>query len=177
MKPYLPLLLALALPVKLLAQAATPSASPTPATVSAGLWKCQLPGGTYEVALRSIISVSSHEYVIDNAARVTEVNVDTSGSLVVRFYYLEPNTPTSLPGGLGASTIEKAQALLTEAGSRTGATDAWQKVVKSYPTTTHAHTIEYRLSSKDQLTALFTSVETAFRLGKPAVYTVAGAAQ
>ena len=113
--------------------------------------------------------------MIDNAARVTEVNVDTSGSLVVRFYYLEPNTGVTPPPGLGAATYDKAQSLLTEAQNRTGTADAWQKVVKSYPTTTHAHTIEYRLASKDQLTALFTSVETAFRTGRPSVYAVAGA--
>ena len=51
--------------------------------------------------------------------------------------------------------------------------DAWQKVIKSYPTTTHAHTVEYRLSSKDQVNALFTSVETAFRTNKNTVYQVA----
>ena len=61
------------------------------------MWRCELPGGIYEVALRSIISVSSHEYIVDGAARVTEVNVDTNGSMVVRFYLLEPITPTS-PG-------------------------------------------------------------------------------
>ena len=169
------LLSLLAAPALLLAQTpgATPAPSGTPATTP-GLWKCQLPGGTYEVAVRSMISVSSHEYVVDNVARVTEVNIDTAGSLVVRFYYLEPNAP-SAPSGFGAATLERTQSLLTEAASRTG-TDAWQKVVKSYPATTHAHTVEYRLTSKDQLKALFDSAETAFRLGRGGVYQVAAPA-
>ena len=63
------------------------------------VWRCELPGGIYEVALRSIVSVSTHEYIVDGAARVTEANVDTTGSMTVRFYFLEPITPTSPLGG------------------------------------------------------------------------------
>lgn len=133
------------------------------------LWKCDLPGGTYEVALRSIISVSSHEYIVDNVARVTEVNVDTNGSMVVRFYYLEPVKPTT-PSGIGQSALDRAQELAREAAGRTGVEQLWQKVVKNYPTTTHARTVEYRLETKDQLTKLFTSVEHAWRTGQGAQF-------
>lgn len=129
------------------------------------MWKCELPGGTYEVALRSIVSVSTHEYLVDNVARVTEVNIDTMGSMVVRFYYLEPNTPTS-PLGLGQSTLNKLQELAGEAASRTGQDEVWKKVLKNYPATTHAHTIEYRVDSKESLSKLFKSAEEAWRLSK-----------
>ena len=73
----LPLLLALLTAPVLCAQqpAATP-ATPSPNT-AIPMWRATLPGGTYSVALRSIVSVSTHEYVIDGAARVTEVNIDT----------------------------------------------------------------------------------------------------
>lgn len=117
------------------------------------------------MALRSIISVSSHEYVVDAAVRVTEVNVDTNGSMVVRFYYLEPMKPTT-PSGIGQSAIDRAQDLTKELAGRVGVDQVWQKVVKNYPTTTHARTIEYRLETKDQLTKLFTSVEHAWRTGQ-----------
>jgi hypothetical protein len=148
----------------------TPGASPS-ATPSPGIWRCVLPGGTYEVNVRSIISVSSHEYIVDAAARVTEVNIDTAGALVARFYYLEPLTPTASNPvtSFGAATAAKAQSLLTEASGKTGL-DAWQKVVKNYPSTTHAHTVEYRLNSKDDLTNLFNSLETAFRTGKAGAF-------
>jgi len=129
------------------------------------MWRCELPGGIYSVALRSIVSVSSHEYVVDAAARVTEVNIDTNGSMTARFYFMEPNTLTS-PLGLGQSTLDKVQELAKEAADRTGQSDLWRKVVKNYPTTTHAHTIEYRLDSKEQLKKLFESAETAFRLNR-----------
>ncbi len=147
-----------------------PNAAPaTPVPTIIPMWRCTLPGGTYEVAVRSIIAVSTHEYLVDGVARVIELNIDTAGALFARFYFIEPNTPTSGPGGLGAGTIDKAQQLLTQAAQATGQ-DAWQKVVKNYPTTTHAHTVEYRLTSKDQVQAMFQSVETAFRQGKSGNY-------
>jgi hypothetical protein len=148
---------------------ATPGATPPPDQGRLALWKCELPGGTYEVALRNIISVSSHDYVVDNVARVTEVNIDTNGSTVVRFYYLEPVKP-SAPSGIGQSALDRVQELAKEASGRVGADQIWQKVTKNYPTTTHAHTVEYRLESKDQLTALFTSVERAWRTGVAAQF-------
>jgi hypothetical protein len=161
-----PLLLLLLLPLTALGQA--PTATPAPVQSALPLWRCTLPGGTYSVALRSITGVSSHEYLIDGGVRVTEVNIATSGSLLARFYYLEPIT-NPVPGLPAAGTLEKAQALLVEGANRTGA-DVWKKVLKSYPTSTHAHTVEYRLESKESVTALFNSVESSFRLQKPGAY-------
>jgi hypothetical protein len=175
------LLLAALLPVLVLAQVPQPKAPPspkqpplpgmgsaTPTPPTSPIWKCTLPGGTYEVALRAISAVSSHEYLIDGGVRVTEVNIATNGSLLARFYYLEPNTniAPSLPG---AAVVDRAQSLVTDAASRTGV-DVWQKVIKSYPTSTHAHTVEYRLTSKESLQALFSSAEQAFLTGKPGAY-------
>jgi hypothetical protein len=128
-------------------------------------WRCELPGGTYEVSIRAIVSVSSHEYIVDGAARVNEVNVDTQGNMAVRFYYLEPIAAKS-PLGVGQSAIDRVSELAKEAGQRVGANDVWERVVKSYPTTTHAHTIEYRVESEDQLKQIFRSVQAAFESGK-----------
>jgi len=144
------------------------AATPTPTNIP--MWRCNLPGGSYSVALRAIVSVSSHEYVVSGAARVTEVNIDTTGCALVRFYYIEPNTPTNTPGGIGAATIDKAQQLLQQ-GAAMSNQDVWQKVVKDYPTTTHAHTIEYRIQDKDTLTKLYTSAESALRLSQNTVFT------
>ena len=147
---------------------ATPPAAPPPTTttvpVTRNLWTCTLPGGSYQVLVSAILSVSQHEYVVDGAARVTEVNIDTAGQFAVRFYYIEPAV-TAGPGGIGAATLGKVQGILTEAGERSG-TDAWKKVVKSYPATTHARTIEYRVSSKESLTQIFTSAANSQATGK-----------
>ena len=161
---------ALSIFLALTAQAQQPQASPSASPAALGspripMWRCELPGGTYEVALSAILAVSQHEYTVDNAARVTEVNIDTSGSMAVRFYYLEPNIPTS-PLGLGQSTLDKAQEMVREATDRTGQSDIWTKVVKNYPLTTHARTIEYRLETKEQLEKLFHSADVAFRTGR-----------
>ena len=166
MKPLLVSLLFAAAPL-LHAQTPAPGATPAPGTAMP-MWRANLPGGAYSVALRSIVSVSTHEYIVDAVARVTEVNIDTAGSALVRFYYIEPTTPAA-PLGLGTATIEKAQELLQEGAERTGQ-DVWKKVAKSYPLTTHARTVEYRLASKETLQKLFDSAESAFRLGKNTVF-------
>src|SRR5689334_15622745 len=83
-----------------------PSGSPGPSPPPPNnLWRCDLPGGTYEVAIPAIVSVSRHEYVVDAVARVVEVNVDTQGNMAVRFYYIEPATPKA-PGGVGQSAVD-----------------------------------------------------------------------
>jgi hypothetical protein len=135
------------------------------------LWTCTLPGGSYQVLVSAILSVSQHEYIVDGAARVTEVNIDTAGQFAVRFYYIEP-AATAGPGGIGAATIGKVQGILSDAADRSG-TDAWKKVVKSYPATTHARTIEYRVSSKDSLTQIFTSAANSQATGRPGQVNVA----
>ena len=130
------------------------------------IWRVNLPGGTYELIVGAMVSVSSHEYVIEpGTTRVTEVNVDTAGQLNVRFYYIEPAMQSG-PAGVGAATFGKVQSLITEAAERSGS-DAWKKVVKSYPTTTHARTVEYRLANKDSLNKIFASASKSLRSGKP----------
>jgi hypothetical protein len=163
MKAFLSLCAFTLLPLTLSAQQPTPqpSATPTNANSTQPMFRAALPGGNYIVAVRCIVAVSSHEYIVDGIARVTEVNIDTTGSLLARFYYIEPLQPNA-PGGIGAATLEKAQQLLKEAAQRTGQ-DVWQKVVKNYPTTTHARTVEYRVVNKEDLTKIFDAADDAFR--------------
>jgi len=161
----------LALAVTMRAQTPSPTESPSPTPTSRlPIWRCELPGGTYEVALRAIVSVSMHEYVVDGVARVNELNIDTQGNMAARFYYLEPTAAKS-PLGVGQSAIDRISDLAKEAGQRVGAEEVWQRVVKSYPTTTHAHTIEYRVESEEQLKQIFTSAQGAFESGKSATFT------
>ncbi len=158
------IILSLLLATTVLAQTPTPTPATNPVPTNRAIWRCTLPGGVYEVVAGAILSVSSHEYVVDGAARVTEVNVDTSGQMAVRFYYIEP-AATSGPGGIGAATLGKVQSLMTEAAERSG-TDAWKKVAKSYPVTTHARTVEYRLASKDGLNKILASASKVLRTGR-----------
>ena len=117
------------------------------------------------VNLAQVASVSVHEYVVDGAARVTEFTVGTTGAVVARFYYIEPLL-TKSPIGFGQSIIDKVQEKAPELAERTDAGEVWKKVVKNYPLTTHAHTVEYRLESADQVTKLEKSIEEALRTNK-----------
>ncbi len=166
MKAFCSLLLLAALGTTSLAQTTPPAAPPAPTGDRAviKIFRAKLPGGTYEVAVGAIIAVASHEYLVDGIARVTEVNIDTAGSLLARFYYLEPVTPNS-PLGIGSAAIETTQRLLKEAAEKTGQ-DVWKKVIKNYPTTTHARTVEYRVESLEQLNKIYESAESAFRTQK-----------
>lgn len=146
-----------------------PSPSPAPTRLQRGVWQADLPGGKYIVRLSAITAVSLHEYVVDNAARVTEVNIGTSGSEMVRFYVIEPNVPKA-PGGVGQSVIDKAEEKANELLNRTKMDETWQKVMKNYPTTTHAHTIEYRLPSRDVIDKLFESIQDSWLNGRASVF-------
>lgn len=139
------------------------------------LWKAELPGGNYIVARNAINAISSQQYVLDGVARVTEVNITTAGNFHPRFYYLEmldsSAAAASVPGAQLAA--DRAQSLAQAAGEQ-AAPEAWTKVVKNYPATTHASTIEYRLDTPDQLQKLYESVERVWLTGESEVYTPQG---
>jgi hypothetical protein len=144
--------------------AAQPPSMPAINPSALPLFRAVLPGGVYETAVKNIVAVSTHEYLVDGAARVTEVNIDTTGSVLLRIYYIEP-APPNVPSGVGAVAVEKAQQYLQQATDKTGV-DAWKKVIKNYPTTTHARTVEYRVGAKEDLDKVFKAAEEAFRLQK-----------
>jgi hypothetical protein len=165
----LPLLLLAALPTLSLAQAPAPPTTPaagsvTDTEVPNNFWDCKLPGGSYTVALGKISVVSIHEFSLPGG-RVTEMNIVTEGAGLARFYYMEP----SLPGG-GLAAAEVARTRITElantAAERTGTDKTWEKVQKDYPLATHAHTIEFRLQNKADLTSIHASAKRAWMTGR-----------
>jgi hypothetical protein len=165
MKPFLTALFL----TTLLAVAQEPTPSPSPTRMERLVWTASLPGGEYNVRVSAINSVSLHEYVVDNAARVTEVNVGTAGAEMVRFYCIEPNVPKA-PGGVGQSVLTKAEETANEILNRTRMDETWQKVMKNYPTTTHAHTIEYRIPDRKTLQALFDHLKDSWVRQRGAVF-------
>ncbi|MFY8215465.1 MAG: hypothetical protein ACOVMP_02560 [Chthoniobacterales bacterium] len=160
--------------------AATPQGLPTPdpdapmpgapdfETIT--YWKAELPGGTYIIAHDSVNGVSSQEYILDGTARVTEVNISTSGVMQSRFYYIEPLTPIA-PVAAAQGAVDRTKSALEEAASRLVPGDpVWSKVIKTYPTTTHAGTIEYRLETKQQIENLYKSLESSWIAGRSEVF-------
>ena len=145
------------------AQTPTPTPDPTPL---GGFWRAVLPGGVFRVRLDRIQSVSTHEYTIEPLTRVTELTIDTGGSVVTRFYFQEIATPQT-PLGIGQSAIDLVKAKTEEAANQiSGDASVWKKVTKIYPSTTHAHTVEYRVQSKAALQRLMASVEKAWSSGR-----------
>ena len=122
-----------------------------------GRWEADLPGGSFVVSVSKIASVSTSEYIVDAAARVTELTIGTTSSVTARFYYIEPIVQNDRAQQL----MDKIQGHAQNVADHTGQDAVWQKVVKNYPLTTHAHTVEYRLSAKEQVQSLFNSVNTA----------------
>jgi len=99
-----------------------------------------------------IVSVSRAQFVIDGGGKVDEVTLDTTGGVVARFYFLESlseNNP------LNAVQIinNRAQKLNDLVEKRSG--EETRQVIKHYPDTTHAKTVEFNLSSKADLDTLF----------------------
>lgn len=142
---------------------------PTDREVKNGFWEANLAGGNYMVALGRISSVSRHKYVLDGAVIVDEVTIDTIGQALARFYFIAPISV----GGTGAAAsqaVERAAALVDGAAQRAGS-DVHNMVMKKYPLTTHTKTIEYRLLSEAQLTALYQSAKTSWTSGKGRVFT------
>ena len=127
-------------------------------------WDCTVPGGNFTIALNKICSVSIHEFNL-TGGRVTEVNIDTEGSVCARFYFMEP---LKIGGTLSATEVvkERITELADTAAERTGTDKVWRKVQKDYPVATHAHTVEYRLQFKEDLQALHTSVKGAWMSGR-----------
>ncbi len=132
-------------------------------------WQATVGGGHYMVALDRISSISRHRYLLDGALVVNEVTIDSTGQALARFYFIEPLSKVA-PGNAVAQLAERGNELLKEAGQRAG-TNVQNMVVKKYPDTTHARTVEYRVMSDEQLTALYGSLQTAWESGRGRKFT------
>ena len=137
-----------------------------------GLWDGRLKGGNYIVRCNSIIALSKHEYVADAVARVVEVNLTLSSSQIVRFYFLEPAKLEANSNLVNAGTqaVERAKGLFEQAAGRVSTTLTEPRVVKSYPASTHAHTVEFVLKDEARLNSLFQSLERGFRTGQGRIW-------
>ena len=126
-------------------------------------------GGNYQVLINKIASISKHEYISDGVARVVEVTIATDSSVAARFYFLEP---ADLAGPL--SIAQNAQSRMREIAekgiSRSGQTENMATVKKSYPTTTHAHTVEYQLVSEGALESLYRNLSRTMESGRGRVF-------
>lgn len=134
-------------------------------------WQCELPTGAYMVALDRICSVGMHEYLMDGGFVVTEVTIDTVGSVVARFYYGEPYRPKS-EYATGQAILDRATKTIDEVKDKAQMSQFETLTVKNYPATTHAKTIDFKFNKKENLVALFNSVNKAWITGKGVKFTL-----
>jgi len=79
----------------------------------------------------------------------------------------------SAPRGIGQSTVDQVQDKIDQVKDRVaGKTVLDSAVVKSYPTSTHAHTVEYRITSKEQLDTLYQNLSDSWRRGQAGKFKV-----
>ena len=144
--------------------------STTDTEVPTHFWQATLPGGEYLVALSRITAVSHHTYLLNGGIIVNEVTVDTDGQSLARFYYLAPVTDAT-NSTTASNLADRGKQLLDMANERVGG-DLNTMVVKKYPETTHARTVEYRLLDEKDLLALYGSVSSAWQSGRGRKFTV-----
>ncbi|TAG11259.1 MAG: hypothetical protein EAZ42_00880 [Verrucomicrobia bacterium] len=128
--------------------------------IEGAFWQVKLPGGSFRVLLSKIVSVSRHKYLLDGMVTVDEVTIDTDGQALARFYHLTPiGEDSSL--NTAAQLAQRARELAQQATNRADLSKSTQ-VIKKYPETTHAKSIEYMIDSKQELTRIFESVDKAW---------------
>ena len=105
---------------------------------------------------------------------VDEVTVDALGQALARFYFLSPVSDAmtgNAAGNVASRIVDRGRELVDKAAADAG-TDVHNMVVKKFPETTHAHTIEYRVMSAEELTGLLSSVRTAWVTGRGRKFTI-----
>lgn len=137
-------------------------------------WQASVGGGHYMVALDRISAISRHKYVLNGNLIVDEVTVDATGNALVRFYFISPITDAmggTNTGSAASRIVDRGREIVDKVAATAG-TDAHNMVVKNYPDTTHARTIEYRVHSSQEIGALYGSVKTAWETGRGRKFTV-----
>ena len=133
-------------------------------------WEANIKEGNYTVHLNNVVSISYQTYSLDGVAIVDEVIIDTRGQSLVRFYYLEPIVEPNKSKKPVDHLTKPISELADHAKKRTNE-DIKGMVMKDYPMTTHAKTVEYRLKSKKSLQSLHGSIVRTWLYGKHSYFT------
>ncbi len=121
-------------------------------------------GGEWICDRRDVMSVSCHTYELAGSVRVWEVTVSERSSNTLRFYCTKPievdEVQTGSPSEEGAGgklDTLTGQSTTAPASLPTGNSKDTLRVPvrKSYPETTHAHTIEFRVKDLEELDSIY----------------------
>lgn len=129
-----------------------------------------------------VIAISKQEYVTA-AFKVLELNIVTDGPALLRIYYSRALRPGELANALGSAArssglpatsivqtpLPPQVKAMAERSAKVTDTATSQTVIKEYPLATHAHTFEFRVSSRNELLALHDALKEHW-LKEPAYY-------
>ncbi|MEM7013456.1 MAG: hypothetical protein AAF585_18445, partial [Verrucomicrobiota bacterium] len=112
-------------------------------------------GNKFIMPYSRIVSISSAEYLVDGGGKVIEFTIDTTGQVSARFYYLDTMLGDT---NLNAPNIinNRLKDIQGRAENKTGVDT--RRVVKHYPDTTHAKTIEFNLYAKEHIDVLMNHI-------------------
>lgn len=134
-------------------------------------WQCNINGGEVMVAVDRIGAISKTQYLLDGGLLCTEVTIDTlGGQSLTRIYHVVPATE-AVATNAATKIVDRAKEVLDNTSARAG-TKLHELVQKSYPTTTHAHTVEFRVMQLQDLEALYASLKATWTSGKGRTFTI-----
>lgn len=121
-------------------------------------------GRSFLAQEKTVMSISLQQYITGNY-NVIELNIVTSSSALTRIYHSRTVKPGEIQAALaegaaaagapGSSIIQRPlpPQIQKLADRAAGVQEAMTSstVIKDYPIATHAHTVEYRLSSRQEL--------------------------
>ena len=130
-------------------------------------WECQLSTGSFAVGIPDIVTVSLHEYVIDDKASVYEATITTRSALVARFYFLTAlpakARPMASPLLEGRHALERARTLIASGRHLQRVEEDHGLPIKRAEDVALAPTVEYRLETKADVLALYQSALDAWK--------------
>lgn len=138
---------------------------------------------SYLAQEKAVSSISLQQY-ITSSFNVLELNIVTDGTALVRIYHSRAIKPSELQEALGngastagvgggSSIIQRplSPGIQKLADRASGIQEAVTSstVIKDYPHATHAHTVEYRVSSRTELLGLYSELRKHW-LQEPAFF-------
>lgn len=113
------------------------------------------------VKINTITSLSRQRYLLNGTMSVWELVIDTTGNNSIRIYYID--TPGSKAGAAG--DLASKMPGLSYARENMGLNGA-ECVTKTYPESTHTHTVEYRVLNLDALKRIQKSLMRSMATGR-----------
>jgi len=131
---------------------AGPSTGPGRAEIIPLFWKASIRGSIISVPLSSIEYFGIQTYDVDGVARVRELAITTKSQSMIRIYHM------ARLNSVAESTVKALSGIVEGVVG-----EELNVPVKVFPTTTHAHMVEYRVEERANIDTLYTHLEATMK--------------